>query len=277
MKRSIVWLASYPKSGNTWMRVFLANYLANRPEPLSINEVHRFGMGDSIPRMYNMVAGRQIDTSDIDLVLSLRDRVMQGIVANNADVNFVKTHNVRSQAMGVELIPDKYSRSAIYILRNPLDMLLSYARHFGLSSEDAVQAINSSSNANAPDGSTVWQFLGSWTDHVKSWTQGPQFPVLALRYEDLLDDPKTHFAKALAHIGVPVDEARLERAIQFSSFDELSSQEAKTSFVEKSPNNEKFFSKGKSGQWKTDLPPELIEKVRRYHKRMMKKYGYYSV
>ncbi|MEO1139252.1 MAG: sulfotransferase domain-containing protein [Pseudomonadota bacterium] len=277
MKKSIVWLASYPKSGNTWLRIFLANYLANTPSPLSINQVHRFGIGDSISRTYHMVAGRQIDLNDANLTLGLRDKVLRGIVANNADVNFVKTHNIRGHAMGVEMIPAKYSRSAIYILRNPLDMLLSYARHYALSPEEAVKAIASSENANAADPTTVWQFLGSWSEHVKSWTQGTGFPVLALRYEDMLENPQEEFSKALEFIGVTPEAERLDKAIKFSSFDELSKQEAEKGFAEKSPNSEKFFAKGSAGQWKTDLAPELIDRVRRDHKRLMKKYGYYSV
>ena len=99
--KSIIWLASYPKSGNTWTRIFLANYLMNSDKPVPINQVHRFGMGDSIPRMYQMVAGRQIDVRDYQETLKLRDKVLAGIVANKADVNFVKTHNVRAEAFGV--------------------------------------------------------------------------------------------------------------------------------------------------------------------------------
>ena len=276
MKKSIVWLASYPKSGNTWLRIFLANYLANCSEPLSINQVHRFGMGDSILKTYNLVAGRQIDHTDANLSLKLRDGVLRGIVANNADVNFVKTHNTRAPVFGHEMIPDKYTRSAIYIVRNPLDMLLSYARHFAMSPEDAVESINSSENANAPDHTTVWQYLGSWSDHVKSWTQGTPYPVLTLRYEDMLDTPQDTFGQALDFIGLKPEPERLDKAIRFSSFDELTKQEAQSGFTEKSPFSEKFFAKGQSGQWKDDLPQALVDRVRRTHKRMMKKHGYYN-
>ncbi len=277
MKRSIVWLASYPKSGNTWMRIFLANYLSDAKSPLKINQIQRFGFGDSKPDRYVAAAGRPVDLSRPEPTLQLRDRVLQGIVANNADVNFVKTHNCRNVAFGVELIPPRLTRQAIYILRNPLDMLLSYARHYGLSHAETAEAIGRGDNANAPDATTTWQFLGSWSDHVRDWTQGGAFPVLALRYEDLLDDPVTHFGKVLDFMGVPVVPDRLERAIRFASFDELKKQEEADGFTEKSPNAERFFAKGQAGQWKDELDPALVTKVRREHKRMMKKYGYYSV
>ena len=275
MKKSIVWLASYPKSGNTWLRIFLANYLMNADRPVPINQVHRFGMGDSITRTYNIVAGRQIDPNDFHLTLSLRDKVLRGIVGNNADVNFVKTHNIRAEAHGVTLIPDALTRSAVYILRNPLDMLLSYARHFGLGDAAAAEAISRSDNVSTPEANTVMQFLGGWSEHVESWTRKKApWPRLVLRYEDLLAEPEQNFGLLLRHIGMPVDEARLEKAIRFASFDELAKQEESAGFVERSPKAERFFAKGKSGQWKTDLAPEIVERIRRDHGKVMERHGY---
>ncbi|WP_101067960.1 sulfotransferase domain-containing protein [Roseovarius salinarum] len=274
MKKSIVWLASYPKSGNTWVRIFLANYLMNPDKPVPINQVHRFGIGDSIAKTYRQVAGREIDYNDPNTVLPLRDRVLRGIVGNNADVNLVKTHNIRDTAFGVDLVPKKYTRSAIYILRNPLDMVLSYARHHGLTLEQTVEAIGRNDNATQGVGEAVITFLGTWSEHVDSWTRPASYPQMVVRYEDLLEDPETHFAKVVEHLGVPVQQERLKRAIRFSSFEELSEQEKKSGFVEKSRQADRFFASGKSGQWREKLPQDLADKVMRDHERVMKQYGY---
>ena len=275
MKKSIVWMASYPKSGNTWMRIFLANYVTNASEPVSINQAHRIALGDSLTKMYQMVAGRPIDPENIEHMLQLRPHVLRGIVANNADINLVKTHNARVVARDVPLIPDELTRSAIYIMRNPLDMVLSYARHYGMSHEEAVYTVSHPDNANPPDAETVTQFMRSWSEHVRSWTTGKSaYPVLVLRYEDMLADPKTCFAKVVEHLGMPVDEARLDRAILFSSFKELSEQEKKQGFVEKSEESERFFAKGQKDQWKTDLEPRLVKQMKHAHRKVMKKHGY---
>ena len=274
MKKSIVWLASYPKSGNTWLRVFLANYLVNAKEPLSINMVHKIGTGDTIAGAYHLVAGRQIDLNDLNLVLHLRDRVLRAIVNNNADVNLVKTHNARVAPEGVTLIPDQYTRSAIYILRNPLDMVLSYARHYGIDAEEAARLITHPDNANAPTKVAAAQYLGSWAGHVKTWTSYAPWPRLLLRYEDMLEAPEVEFSKALAHLGVPVDEERLARAIRFSSFDELQKQEESSGFIERPQQSEKFFGKGQKDQWKTDLDPALADMIREKMGETMKRYGY---
>lgn len=274
MKRSIVWLASYPKSGNTWMRVFLANYLLNTRKPLSINEVRRIGSGDSMAGAYHAVAGRKLDLNRVALCLQYRHKVLRGIVNNNADINFVKTHNARVTAYEVELIPEKFTRASIYIMRNPLDMVLSYARHYAMSHEEAVERITHPDNANLPTETSVADFLGTWESHVRSWVKYAPWPRLVLRYEDLLDDPETHFAKVLDLIGVPVDQERLRRAIRFSSFDELSKQEEESGFIEKPKESEKFFGKGKKDQWKTDLAPELADIIREKMGETMKRFGY---
>lgn len=274
MKKSIVWLASYPKSGNTWARIFLSNYLLNAETPVPINQAHRLAMGDSIAKTYHKVAGRRINVADIGLTLGLRIKVLEAIVNNNADVNMVKTHNLRGTVRGVEIIPERLTRSAVYILRNPLDMVLSYARHYAMPVDKAVDAICHRDNANAPTEETVAQFLGTWSDHVRGWTSYAPYPVLVLRYEDLLNDPRNSFARLVEHMGVPLDEDRLDRAIRFSSFKEVSKQEETSGFVEKSEGSERFFARGTSDQWKTDLSDDLARRIRRSHRDVMKRYGY---
>lgn len=273
-RKSIVWLASYPKSGNTWTRIFLANYLLNRQTPMPINEVHRLGMGDAIAKAYRMVARGPLDTTDPAATLALRAAVLRGIVANNADVNLVKTHNIRSIALGTELIPPPLTRSAVYILRNPLDLVLSYHRHYGGTLAETAERIGRGDNVVVGDANNVPQFLGSWSEHVRSWTAKAGFPVLVLRYEDLQTDPEAQFTRLVEHLGMPLEPARLARAIEFSSFDELSRQESSTPFIEKSPTAERFFHAGRSGQWDGALAPELVERIRRDHRKTMKAHGY---
>ncbi|HUF86077.1 MAG TPA: sulfotransferase domain-containing protein [Thermohalobaculum sp.] len=272
--KNIVWLASYPKSGNTWLRIFLANYLLNRTTPMPINQVHRIGMGDAIEKAYRLVARGPFNERDPHQVLALRPGVLARIVANGAQVNFVKTHNVRGKAFGIELIPPPLTRSAIYILRNPLDMVLSYARHYGQTPEFAAAAIGRPDNAVAGGFGAVTQFLGNWSEHVRGWTRCRDFPVLVLRYEDLQADPQAGFARTLAHIGVPLDAERLERAVRFSSFEEVSRQEAEGGFVERSAHGGRFFHAGRTGQWRESLPAQAAERIRREHARVMREFGY---
>lgn len=275
MKKSIVWLASYPKSGNTWTRLFLANYLFNTKAPLSINEVHRLGMGDAVGTAYQKVLGKKLPPGDWGYSLSSRVRVLNAVVANKADINFVKTHNFNDNVFGFRLIPEQLTRSAVYIIRNPLDMVISYAKHFGVSVEQAAEQIGTPGNASPGDEGTTEQFFGTWSQHVTSWTMKQDYPVCVLQYENMLEDPHSEFRKVLELIGVPVDEARLDRAIRFSSFDEASKQEAEKGFIERSDKTDKFFGRGQSGHWRDELSQEVVKRIRTDHKTIMKKYGYW--
>ncbi len=273
-QKSILWLASYPKSGNTWLRIFLANYLFNLDRPVPINEVHRIGMGDSVANAYRKVAKGEFDVHDVRQTLRLRNAVLQAVVNNGAEVNFLKTHNKRGAINEVELIPRKFTRGAIYVMRDPRDMVFSYARHFGYDVDGASQAICAPMNGAVPDKSVVTQWFGSWSDHVRSWTRGKGFPLLTLRYEDMQSNPTLAFGRVLKFIGMPVDAARLEKAIRFSSFDEVRKQESEKGFIEKSAVAERFFHSGTSGQWRNDLPPALADRIVVANGETMREFGY---
>lgn len=272
--KNIVWLASYPKSGNTWTRAFLANYLLDRDDPLPINQLHAFGIGDSSVAAYRLVANGLVDLQNYMESLRLRPKVIRGIANNRADINFVKTHNMNTKAFGQELINAEFTRNAIYIVRNPLDVVVSYSRHFATPVDKTIHAFTVAGNSTAADAKNVKQFLGGWSQHVKGWTEGRLFPVHVMRYEDMMAKPEETFGGLLKDLGFGVDPVRLDKAIRFSSFDELSKQEKKDGFVERSDNSETFFHTGKTEQWKENLTPEQIEQIKKDHAPMMKKFGY---
>lgn len=272
--RNIVWLASYPKSGNTWARIFLANYLLGTLQPIPINEVHRIGIGDAVAPAYRKVAGGHFDPADTMGHLRLRERVLRGIAANGADINFVKTHNARTRAFGTELILPRYTRAAVYIIRNPLDVVVSYARHYGQTPAQASQAISRADNTVSADPTSVAQYLGNWSDHVRGWTGVRDFPVHTMRYEDMKADPHRAFTGLLGFLGVPVDPERVDRAVRFSSFDEMKRQEQANGFIERSLNADRFFHTGETEQWKQALSPEDIALLRQRHGAVMSKFGY---
>ena len=275
-RKNIVWLASYPKSGNTWTRIFLANYLLNPDKPLPINQVHRIGIGDAISGAYKIVGGGRYDPMDYIGHLKMRPKVLAGIANNGADLNFVKTHNLNDKAFGHRLIEPTLTKSAVYIVRNPLDVAISYARHYGMTPSEACHAIGRTDNTTAADSGSVKQYLGNWSDHVRGWTKpkSKAFPVHTMRYEDMQADPAAAFSAFLKFIGVPVEDDKLAKAVRFSSFDEVSKQEAKGGFIEQSRNNQKFFHTGKSGQWEDVLDPDDIAHVQETHGPVMRAFGY---
>ena len=273
-RKNLVWLASYPKSGNTWLRIFLGNYLRNQQTPMPINQVHRLGATDAAVETYRRVAKGGFNAADPLQALQLRGPVLKWLASNDADVIFVKTHAIKSTLFEVEMIPAALSRSAIYILRNPLDMVVSYARHFDRTPEQAAAAVSRAGTVIAANEKSVKQYIGNWSDHVTSWTTARDLPVLVLRYEDMQGDPQAAFRKVLKHIGVPVDNRQLERAVHFSAFDEMQKQEAADDFLEHANKRERFFHTGRSGQWQGVLPEATIAMIHAEHGDVMRSFGY---
>ncbi|MBH67195.1 MAG: sulfotransferase [Rhodospirillaceae bacterium] len=270
----IIWIASFPKSGNTWMRAFLANYVMNTKEPFQIEDLRAFTLSDTRPRFFQEAAGRPVEElSDIETV-ELRGRAQELIANFKPHDHFVKTHSQNTIWADHQLINPLVSKGAIYLVRNPLDLASSYAAHLGLNLDDAINLMASDQNATLQVNYNVLTFIGSWEKHVTSWLQNDQLPSLLIRYEDLLTNPLEEFSKVLRALGTQIVEERLSRAIQFSSFTELAKQENASGFSERPPHADRFFRQGKSGSWKEQLSSQQIERITGKHGRVMKMLGY---
>lgn len=271
----ILWLASFPKSGNTWLRAFLANLLSNAREPVDINALPQFGWGDAKAELYETAAGRPIvEMTDEELHL-LRPRVhrmMAGL--RGGDTLLAKTHNAVTTLGGVSTITPEVTAGAIYVIRNPLDVTVSYASHFGLSIDDTIDAMAADSNFITTSDKFVFQMLRSWSSHVRSWTEAPGLDPLVLRYEDMARKPGKTFGKVVRFLGLPSPPGRIERAIRFSNFKELARQEARRGFVERSANADRFFRQGRPGAWRTALTGAQVARVIAAHREVMRAHGY---
>ncbi len=160
------------------------------------------------------------------------------------------------------------------MIRDPRDLVLSYADHFRMDLAQAVAAIANPQNGVRGNPKTVAQFLGDWSGHVRGWTRARDFPVVVLRYEDMLADPAEQFLRVLRCIGAPIDQAALDQAVRHSSFDSLAAQEQRSGFRERGAHQERFFRKGTSGEWRDALPQDLAARIAADHGAAMKRHGY---
>ncbi|MEM7188204.1 MAG: sulfotransferase domain-containing protein [Pseudomonadota bacterium] len=269
-----MWLASYPKSGNTWLRAFLANYIFNLPEPVPVNQLSRLGLGDSNTLAHTRAAGGKFDPTNPRDTVRVRRKMLDIVVSNGADLNLMKTHNQLTKAFGVDLFPRHQTKGAVYVIRDPRDMAVSYASHHGMSLDETVHRLNHPQNATTGNQQNVHQFLGRWSDHVNSWARAKGFKVLIIRYEDMLATPETVFTDVVKAVGLDVEEERLEKSIRFSSFKQLQSQEEKSGFVENSPHQKSFFRSGQSGGWRESLGDERAAQIEADHAKVMRRFGY---
>jgi hypothetical protein len=271
----IIWLASYPKSGNTWMRAFLHNLLRNPKDGYDINRLGEFSYSDSTMHYFQAYLPKPWqEWTDVE-IMETRRNVQQDLTRLSPDDVFVKTHNAHVEHSGLPLIHMDLTAGAIYIVRNPLDVCISLADHYGCSIDDAIHMMNAPATGTLTVDHLVFEIHRDWSTHVYSWTNQPGPWLHIVRYEDMLKKPKVSFGRVARFLGLNPERPRLERAIQLSSFNQLRAQEDTRGFRERSHKAEKFFRVGKSGQWRSTLSKPQIDRVVETHKVQMERFGYW--
>jgi hypothetical protein len=269
----IVWLASYPKSGNTWARVFIQNY----QNPARLADINDLAVGHAAQHALFDLFGA-VEASDLgdDELQALRPALYRTIASAIGAPLFLKVHDAFSTtADGVPLFPPDATRAVVYIIRNPGDVAVSLARHFGSSLGEAVSMLCREDTAVRDWAGQCRQHLRSWSGHVKSWMEESALRASAVRYEDLLADPVRGFTALLATAGLVIDPDRLLGAIEHSGFERLRSQERAAGFTERHPKaTSPFFHTGRSGDWRDHLAPDLMRRLVDAHGEVMRRFGY---
>ena len=263
----IVWLASYPKSGNTWVRAFLHNYIAQPATPASINALTDFSAVECAAAFFHK-PGKSLST---EATQRLRPAVHESLTRLHDDLVFIKTHNANLAVHNIPLCTPAHTAGAIVIIRDPRDIALSYSAFTGKPLDDIITFMANPRAANRATNAQVFEFLSSWSTHAKSWAGAPR--KLLLRYEDLLADPEKHFARIIDYLGGPPEPERLRRAIAFSDFHTLSAQETQHGYTAGGPAGP-FFRTGKSGAWRDALTPAQAARIENDHRHVMRKFGY---
>ncbi|MBX3445556.1 MAG: sulfotransferase domain-containing protein [Parvibaculaceae bacterium] len=271
---ALIWLASYPKSGNTWMRSFLHNLFRNSHTPVSVNEITDFCLGGSSAGWYAKYTATPLKELSAEEVARYRMQVQQDFTTVFPDSVFVKTHDYLGEHSGVPLHNMEATAGAIYIVRNPLDVVLSMMPHFGITLEAAIEMLANESAGSASSDRHVPEHYGSWSTHVRTWTRNPSPGLLVMRYEDMLDKPKKSFKTVANFLGLKPSPDRLDRAIRFSSFKVLKAQEEKEGFRERPEVSKSFFREGKRDQWREKLTPDQVRRIIADHHEQMDRFGY---
>jgi hypothetical protein len=270
----IVWLASYPKSGNTWVRAFLHNLFKNAQTPHDINRMDELSLSDTKPSAYRAIDPDFATDWTMARTFALRERVHRLIAQSRPDSVFVKTHSSLIEAEGHPLITMAVSTGAIYIIRNPLDVAISFATHFALDLDTAIRYMGRRGYTLPQNEINTWEVIGSWTENVESWTNRPSPALHVVRYEDMQEAPRKAFAAIAGFLGLSPPRARLERAIKLSSFRVLQEQERRHGFRERPPHADAFFRKGKAGQWRSGLSADQVARIVADHSETMRRFGY---
>lgn len=272
----ITWLASYPKSGNTWLRSLLFAYRNNGV--VDINQLGVMGQSDAHIQYMRIVSPIDVDRLGVQGQQMLRPAMLLHQVALfPLRPFFMKTHNANVIPKGcAPLITTALTTRAIYIVRDPRDVLLSAAPFFAKTNEEMAESMNDEGfHIGAEDQHVIASQLCSWTTHVKSWATEQEFPTKIIRYEDLMTHPVELLSEILEFCGIDVDKERVQNAVWACDISNLRKQEKQQGFVEHTGGNApRFFNKGGS-RWMQELDPKLVQKIEEDHSEAMQRFGYF--
>tara|TARA_B100001121_G_scaffold221650_1_gene194888 strand:+ start:135 stop:959 length:825 start_codon:yes stop_codon:yes gene_type:complete len=272
----IIWLASYPKSGNTWIRLFLNTLLYTNNE-LNINNI-------KIEQFPNKKHYKNIlnNFSDLEGVIKNSLNAQYSINLDN-NIKFFKTHSSYWKSKIGNFTNNDNTLGVIYIVRDPRNVITSLKKHFGKKSyEDALafmqdqrKFLGSKYFKNENDVPTL---ISSWSNNYKSWKKFKKNYFL-IKYENLLTDSKKEFINLINFIknisDLKFDKNQIEKVIYDCNFENLKKLENQKGFVEASKDSDQnFFSLGPDNNWKKILSADLCRKIENSFKDEMKELDY---
>lgn len=277
--KKIIWISSYPKSGNTWIRYFLSNYFFNKKKINSdfsiLNKIVKF---PPYKLLQNLSIEDEIKKSAYNISKYWSD-IQLKIIDKEEDFVFLKNHNALVSVEGRSFTDHNFSLAFIYVVRDPRDIAVSYSNFDKtLNIDKSVERIitkNLYCHVSKKYPLDV-EVLGSWKFNYYSWKSGaPEVPRIIIKYEDLINNTyqtKLKIIEFLSNIlNFNIDTNHIKYSIEQSDFKRLQEIESITKFHESSNT---FFNSGKIGQWKNILSKEQITKIETFCKDEMKELGY---
>jgi hypothetical protein len=274
----IVWLASYPKSGNTWLRLALQSLQGN-DAALDINEAEDRAGAAAGRRSFDEALGvESSDLSDAE-VLVARPRAYEAMVRQLRAPLPLKVHDAwRRTPTGEPLFPPTATTGVVYVVRDPRDVAASFAHHFDCSIDTAIDRMADAefmlSRGKAGVRFQFPQRLRTWSQHVDSWLAAPDVRLLVVRYESMIADMHAVLTSVAQFIGLDAPPETLTNAVRAVRFDRLRAQEETQGFVEANPGSKAFFRRGVAGGWRDELTADQAARIVRDHGTVMQRLGY---
>jgi len=263
----IIWLASYPKSGNTWVRSFLSSYYYSE----------RGEFDFSLLKNIEQYPQKKFFESEIKepAEVSKYWEVSQKKIIDKKKLKILKTHNSLHSLNGYDFTSNKFTLGNIYIIRDPRNIITSLKNHFDLNYEDALDFMLNERKFIHDDREKDYadfHFLGSWSQHYKSWLKDKSIKTIFIKYEDL--ETKTYqtfesiinFINNISKSNIPTNKSKIKNCIFTTRFEKLKKIEEENGFEEaiyskKLKKNVNFFNLGSKNKWESVIPRNYHNKI----------------
>ena len=284
----IIWLASYPKSGNTWLRFFIISLLLKDNNEISLKHLEGIKQFPTNYHYKNFKITRA-DLGNLNEVCKYWIDA-QKFINSDKKIRFFKTHNALFKLDNNIFTNEENTLGVIHIVRDPRNVLTSVNNHFHHKTfeesknfiMDDRKGIFNKSKIEKENIFTLPQVIGSWRTHYQSWKLIKK-NYLLVKYENLIDNPEFEFKKIANYLEpllkVKFNNENISRAIKLSSFDRLKKIEEKEGFVESVKNietgkKETFFNLGPNNDWKEILDKNTSDEISKKFEPEMQELGY---
>ncbi len=281
----IVWLASYPKSGNTWVRSFISSLLYSKDGTNDFSKLENIKQFPVRSQFQNFID----DLQDIKQVYQ-NWSIVQNYLNLDNKIKFIKTHHVNCKIDNFKFTDDANSIGVIYIVRDPRNVACSVKNHFSLENFEEVKEfifrehnwLGIITNKKLkPLDNKIPTLISSWKTNYLSWKNKTKIYLL-IKYEDLIKDPYTEFSKISKylenHLNTKFDQKKIKRAIETCSFKNLQNLEMEGKFgegtIDKNNKSVRFFNLGPDNNWKKLLDKKIADEITTKFEPEMKELGY---
>ena len=270
----IYWIASYPKSGNTWMRAFLTS-LSSKGGAVPLDDLQEIAPDDNHGSFFAPFMSKPLPAASLEDFARARPLAHRAMAEAAEGRLFLKTHSMVTRHLGTPTITPDVTAGAVYIIRNPLDVAVSYSAFRDRSIDATIELMAQRGRAPSRPSHGSYQLPGSWSENVESWTRKANPGLLVVRYEDMLDTPEQTFGKVASFLKMGASADEVGAAIASTRFSVLREAEAKTGFGERPPQAKAFFRSGRAGEWREQLSDEQVSRIVTTHGAQMRRFGYW--
>ena len=277
--KNLLWVASYPKSGNTWMRAILTSLFYSDDGIFDFKLLPKIDQFEKL-QYFDFIKDININDykrlNELPIISKYWSEAQKRIVSK--ELVFFKTHSCNYSHNNLNYTNQIKTRGGIYIIRDPRDIAVSYSKFIGESIDKTIDYMLGQSRQIWNQNKSLGIILSRWDYHVSSWLN-LKAPIIFIRYEDLLDKTEKilneliNFLAEELKIKINVNQKKIDNIIQSTSFNLLKEKEEKEGFREASKSSV-FFREGKSMQWKSDLNEKQIFKIESNFGEAMKKFNY---
>tara|TARA_B100000902_G_scaffold295006_1_gene281775 strand:+ start:1809 stop:2657 length:849 start_codon:yes stop_codon:yes gene_type:complete len=280
----IFWIASYPKSGNTWVRALISAYYYSQDGIFTEKAIKKIGQFPEKIHFNGFDYNPEIVTDTTRFWIKAQDRINE-----DKKIKFKKTHNCLSSINGYEFTNKKNTIACIYVIRDPRNLITSLKHHYELNYEEALKFMTNEKkfifDFHKQNDYSDFQFISSWENNFLSWKNQNNFPIKIIKYEDLIRDTfhifedLIKFINKILKINKEVDKNKLKKSINSTSFEELKKYEKNFGFSEavNSKDNQKtipFFYLGPDNNWRKILDEEFQKRLNITFSKSLKFFSY---